>query len=132
MASTSPLVEMDEDVFGAPVEPLDRAARQALDEALRQGKAQIRPALLHVDETAPAQHRLQARAHRLDLGKLRHRRLRLPGSAFNPAAWMPATAAVSSLSEEDVVEQMAAAAAPRRPRATSTHLGKRLDCPNHC
>ena len=67
---------MDEDVLRAPLEPLDGASREPLGEALRQREAQVRPALLHVDEAAPAQDGLEAQAYGLDLGKLRHRRLR--------------------------------------------------------
>ena len=82
-------VEMDEDVLGAALQPLDRAARKTLDEALRQRKAQIRPALFDVDKSAPAQHGLEACAHRLDLGELRHRRLRLPGRPSTPQPGCP-------------------------------------------
>ena len=93
------VVEMDEDVLGAPVEPLDRAPREPLGEALGQRKAQVRAALLHAHEAAPAQHRLEALRVPSRPREAPASPAQAPGSAFNPAAAMPATAAISSLSE---------------------------------
>ena len=71
-------VEMDEDVFGAAVQALDLAARQALGEALGQGKAQILAALGDVHEATPAHDGLEALAHGLDFGELGHGRRSQP------------------------------------------------------
>ena len=71
-------IEMDQDVLGAPAEAQHAPAGQALGEALRQGEAQVGAPLLHPHERAPGEHGLQARAHRLDLGQLRHGCLRPP------------------------------------------------------
>src|SRR5262245_30541789 len=70
------LVEMDENVFGASIEPNHCSSGYALGKALRQGKAQVAAALVDADEPMAAEHGLETRAHRLDLGEFRHCRVK--------------------------------------------------------
>ncbi len=66
------VIEMDEDILGASLEPLDRATREPLGEAGRKRKAQVLAALLHAHEPMSAKDRLKPKADGLDLGKLGH------------------------------------------------------------
>ena len=66
------VVEPRQEIFGAPVERLDRPARQPLAEALGQREAQIGPPLLDARERVADQDRRQSPAHGLDLWKLGH------------------------------------------------------------
>ena len=66
------LVEMDEQVLGASVEPHHRSSCEALGKTLRQGKAQVPAALVDTDEPMATEDGFQTSAYRLDLGEFRH------------------------------------------------------------
>jgi hypothetical protein len=66
------VVEVHEQILRAPADAQDLAPLEPLGEARRQRKAQVPPPLLDIGEALTLQHRLEAEAHRLDLGKLRH------------------------------------------------------------
>jgi hypothetical protein len=89
------LVEMDQQVLGAAVEPHHRSSCQALSKALRQGETQVAAALIDAHEPMATEYGFQTRAHRLDLGEFRHGLNQAPGFTFNPAASMPATVAAA-------------------------------------
>ena len=74
-------VEPRTQVFGAAVQLRDRGAGQPGGEPLGQGKAQVRPALLHRRQACAHQMRREAPPHRLDLRKFRHGRKMVTRSA---------------------------------------------------
>jgi hypothetical protein len=66
------VIEIGQEIFGAPAERLDTPARQPAAEILRKGKAQIRPPLVHGEKPGADQRGFEAAAHGFDLGKLGH------------------------------------------------------------
>ena len=90
------LVEMDEQVLGASLEPHHHSSCEALGKALRQGKAQVAAALVDADEPLATEYGFQTSAHGFDLGEFRHCPNQAPGFAFNPAAAMPARVAAAA------------------------------------
>jgi hypothetical protein len=117
------LVEMDEQVLGASVEPHHHSSCQALSKALRQGKAQVAAALIDADEPMATEYGFQTSAHRLDLGEFRHWPNQAPGSTINPAASMPATVAAASSSEAPLKISTAPSSSPAFPVAISAVRG---------
>ena len=67
------VVQFREDVFRAPREAQNAPALQPRREPLRQGKAQLRPALLDALEPPARKRRRQPPHHRLDFRQFRHR-----------------------------------------------------------
>ena len=66
------VVEMDKDVFRPAIDALDPPAREALGEAVGQGKAKVRAALQHPDQPPPLQSGGEPAADGLDFRQLRH------------------------------------------------------------
>lgn len=66
------VVELREDILRAPSETFDTPALQARREALRQGKAQLCPALLNAPEPPARKRPGQPPHHRLDFRQFRH------------------------------------------------------------
>ena len=62
------IVEIGDQVFRPPLQPLDGGAGQALDEAVGERKAQIGTARLDARQAAAFEHRLQAAPDGFDLG----------------------------------------------------------------
>jgi hypothetical protein len=83
------VVQVTQNVFGAPTEALDPAADQALGETLRQRKTQIGPALVERRDPATTQAGGQRAHGGLDLRQLRHGRTRWPRGALVGARALP-------------------------------------------
>ncbi len=66
------VVQFRQNVFRAPVEPLDAPALQARRKLLRQGKAQVRPALFDTQEPPASKRPRQPPHHRLDFRQFGH------------------------------------------------------------
>ena len=64
--------EVGEEVFGPAAERRDRLALEALREALREGEAQVRPALLDLVDAGADHGGLEAAADGFDFGKFGH------------------------------------------------------------
>jgi hypothetical protein len=79
------VVELGEEIFGAPVEMLDRAAGQVFGEAARERHAEIGAAGLDRDEARMFHRRREAAADGFDLGKFGHSGFTMePGGAGRP------------------------------------------------
>jgi hypothetical protein len=86
------LVEMDEQVLGASVEPHHQSSGEALGKALRQGKAQVAAALVDADEPMATEYGFQTSAYRLNLGEFRHCQIQALGFVFDKAITATAVA----------------------------------------
>ena len=62
------VIEVDDDVFGAPADGIDAPADEARREAFGKGEAQVRPALLHAKEAPPQKLQGKAAADGFDFG----------------------------------------------------------------
>ena len=69
------VVEPGEQIFGAPVERVDRSPAQALREVLRQRKAQVIAPLLDARKAVADQDRRKPQSHRLHLRQFGHEML---------------------------------------------------------
>jgi hypothetical protein len=67
-----PVVEMDQNIFGAAIDRRHATAFQAADKIHRQLLAQIGAALFYLDEAAADQMGSQAAHDSFDFGKFRH------------------------------------------------------------
>ena len=66
------VVEIDDQIFGAPPDRHDAPPQHSLGEALGKGKAQVRPVLRYAGD-ARARHGIgESAAHGFDFGKFRH------------------------------------------------------------
>ncbi|MNN55739.1 hypothetical protein D3C81_1706300 [compost metagenome] len=60
--------QREQQILGPPIQPQHRRPVQPLNEAIRKGKAQIRPVLTRRRQPRPLQHRLQTTPHGFDFG----------------------------------------------------------------
>src|SRR4029077_3020795 len=75
--------KIDEEILGAPAQPLDRLALQPGDEVLRQRPAQVAAMRLHLGEAGALHDRLQPAADRLDFRQFWHHEL--PRETYRPS-----------------------------------------------
>ena len=66
------VVEIGEEIFGAPSEPLDPAALEPRGEAFWKGKAEVGPAQFERLDPRPLHHRAEAEADGFDFGQFGH------------------------------------------------------------